>query len=95
LEEPFSYKMMLEIILGLVVLTQFGLLAWQEYNNRKERAKFINALIAKTSEQFRDLELTEKVEPIKPPMVEKEPEFIPESEIPQDKFEELIKREVA
>ena len=86
--------MILEIILGLVIIAQFGLLAWQEYNNRKERAKFINALMAKTSEQFRDLELTEKVEPIKP-SVRTEPEFIPESEIPQDKFEELIKKEVA
>lgn len=85
---------MIEIILGLVILAQFGFLAWQEHNNRKERAKFINALMAKTSEQFRDLELTEKVEPIKP-SVRTEPEFTPESEIPQDKFEELIKREVA
>ena len=85
---------MSELILGLVILAQFGIIVWHEYNNRKERAKLINALMSKTPEQFRDLELTEKVEPIKPP-IPREPEFIPESEIPQDKFEELIKREVA
>ena len=86
--------MTVEMILGLVILAQFGLLTWQEYNNRKERAKFINALIAKSTVEFRDLELTEKVEPIKP-SVNKEPEFVHESEIPQAQFEELIKREVA
>ena len=87
--------MVAEIVLGLVVLAQFGVTLWLEYNNRKERAKFINALVAKTTNEFRDLELTEKVEPIKPPVVNKEPEFIHESEIPQTQFEELIKREVA
>ena len=87
--------MITEIILGLVILAQFGVIGWLEYNNRKERAKFINALVAKTTNEFRDLELTEKVEPIKPPVINKEPEFIHESEIPQNKFEELIKKEVA
>lgn len=87
--------MILEIILGSVVLLLFGLLVYEKYENRKERANFINALIAKTPEQYRDLKLTEKVEPIKPVVPNPEPEFIHESEMPQDKFEEMIKREVA
>ena len=64
-------------------------MAWQEYNNRRERAKFINALIAKTTEQFRDLELTDKVKPIKPP--EKvEPTLIPESDLTDEEFAKTV-----
>ncbi len=85
---------MIDITLGLVIIALFALLAWEKHENKKERAKFINALIARTPEQYRDLELTEKVKPIEPP-IQKEPEFIPESEIPDEKFEELINKEVA
>lgn len=83
-----------EVILGLVILALFGLLVYEKHENKKERANFINALIAKTPEQYRDLKLTEKVEPIKPIIPNPEPEFVPESEMPQDKFEEMIKKEV-
>ena len=82
------------IVLGLIILALLGLLAWQDYNGRKERAKLINALVAKTVNEFRDLELTEKVKPITPPIV-KEPDLIHESEISDEKFEEMIKREIA
>ena len=34
------------------------------YFQHKEKAKLINALLSKTPEQFRDLELTNKIEPI-------------------------------
>ena len=84
---------MSELILGLIVLALLGFLAWQEYSNRRERAKFINALIAKTPEEFRDLELTEKVEPIKPNT--QPPEFVPEQDIPEEQFNEMIKKEIA
>lgn len=87
--------MIAEILLAVTNVALLGLLAWQEYSGRKERAKFINALIARSAEQFRDLELTEKVKPIEPPLVPKEPEFTHESEISDKKFEELIRNEVA
>lgn len=85
--------MIAEIILGLVIIALFALLVWEKNENKKERAKFINALIARTPEQYRDLELTEKVKPIEP-SVKKEPEFIPESDLTDKQFEELINKEV-
>lgn len=85
--------MIAEIILGWVIVGLFALLAWEKHENKKERAKWMNALIAKTPEQYRDLELTEKVKPIEPP-VPKEPEFVPESDIPDEKFQELIEKEI-
>lgn len=87
--------MILEIILGVVIFSLIGLLVYEKYENKRERANFINALIAKTPEQYRDLKLTEKVEPIKPPLPNPEPEFIHESEMPDDKFAEMIKKEVS
>ena len=83
---------MIEILLGLVVMGLFVLLVWEKHENKKERSKFVNAILAKTPEQFRDLELTEKVKPIDPQP--KEPEFMPESDMPDDKFQEMINKEV-
>jgi hypothetical protein len=84
---------MIEVILGVVILGLFGVIIWDRYEVKKERSKFINALIAKTPDQFRDLELKDKVKPIDPP-IQKEPEFTPENEMTDDKFQEMIKREV-
>ena len=81
--------MIAEISLGLVVVGLFALLAWEKHENKKERAKWINALIAKTPEQYRDLELTEKVKPIEPP-VKTEPDLIPESEVTDEQFQQII-----
>lgn len=86
--------MIAELILGWVIVVLSVLLVWEKNENKKERARWMNALIAKTPEQYRDLELTAKVKPIKPP-VKTEPEFIPESEISDKKFEELINQEIA
>jgi len=85
---------MSEIILGLIVIALIGVIVWEKREHKKETSKFINALISKTSEQYRDLELTEKVKPIRPPQ-QTEPEFTLESEVSDKKFEEMIKREIA
>jgi len=85
--------MIAEIVLGLVVFALFGLLMWEKNENKKERTKWMNALIAKTPEQYRDLELTDKVKPIEPPIA-KESEFIPESDISDEKFKEMINKEI-
>ena len=82
---------MTEILLGLVIAGLLGILAWEKHENKKERAKWMNALIAKTPEQYRDLELTDKVKPIEPPQQQKEPDLIPESDIADERFKELLK----
>ena len=83
--------MITQITLGLVIVALFILLAWEKYENKKERSRWINAVIAKTPEQYRDLELTDKVKPIEPKM---EPDLIPENEVTDDEFKELIEKEV-
>ena len=80
-----------EIILGLIIAALLGFMAWERHETKKERTKWINALLAKTTEQYRDLELTDKVKPIETPKVEKAPEFVPESDITDEQFKEQIK----
>ena len=86
--------MILELVLGTISLCLCGLLAWEKNENKKERAKWINAFISKTPEQYRDLELTEKVKPITPP-VKTEPDLIPENEAGDKQFEDFINKEIA
>ena len=86
--------MIAEITLSLVIVALFALLAYEKHENKKERAKWINALIAKTPEQYRDLELTEKVKPIEPP-VNSEPTLVPEADMTDKEFQEQIEKEVA
>ena len=45
-----------------VIIALIALLGWQEFQNRKERAKLINAIMSKSTAEFRDLELTDKTE---------------------------------
>ena len=82
---------MSEVILSLVIAALLGLMAWERHETKKEQAKFINALISKSAEQYRDLELTDKVKPIETPKVNTPPEFIPESDLTDEQFKEQIK----
>jgi len=85
---------MIELILGLTILALIGVILYEKHENKRERSKLINALLAKTPEQFRDLELADKVKPIETPK-KAEPEFVAESEITDKQFQEMIKKEVA
>ena len=82
--------MISELILSGIIGILLFILIWEKRENKKETARFINALIARTSDQYRDLELTAKVKPIEPP-IQKEPDLVPENEIPDKKFEDIIK----
>lgn len=86
--------MILELTLLFVITALVGLLYYEKRENKKERAEFVNALIAKTSEQYRDLKLTEKVKPIEQP-TQTEPDLIPESDISDKQFKEMIQKEIA
>ena len=76
---------MTDLYLTLIVLALITMLMWEKWENKKERARFTNALIAKTPEQFRDLELTDKVKPITPPKQEA-PDLIAESDLSDEEF---------
>ncbi len=51
---------MIEIVLLLVIFSLVGLIGFMDYNNRKERAKFLNALMSKNNQEFVNAELTDK-----------------------------------
>lgn len=84
---------MTEIILAIITLSVLGYHAWYVREKNKEVSKLVNALVARTPEQYRDLELTDKVKPIDPPVKPKEAEFIPEMDIDDKAFAELIANE--
>ena len=66
---------MTEIVLIIVIVLLGSLLGWFDYNNRKERAKLINAIISKDSADIVNLELADKTEiKVKNP---EEPDFVP------------------
>ena len=80
---------MTDILLFTMFMALLGYHTWYVWEKNKEVSKLVNALVAKTPEQFRDLTLADKVEPIKTP-VSTEPDFVPESELTDEKFKELI-----
>lgn len=71
---------MTEYILFLVIVALCCLIGWMEYNNRKERKSYLNALLAKNASELVQLDLVDKaqVEVEKP---NKLPDLIPESEL--------------
>lgn len=80
---------MSDLILALIILALIIMIVWDRWETKRERARFINALIAKTPEQFRDLELTDKVKPITPPIQDK-PDLIAESDLSDDEFTKMM-----
>ena len=78
-----------EMILGgIIVVTLIGHFFYVRESN-KEKSKLLNAIIARNGQEMRDLELTDKVAPIKPE-VPQEPQFIPEAELSDEEFEEKV-----
>ena len=70
------------IELGIVALF-IGLIAWREYNYRKENAKLINALISKNAQEARDLNLADNTKIKYDPKVEM-PDMIPTDQLNDD-----------
>ena len=82
---------MSEIVLVGVILILCGLLGYKEYLGKKERDKFVNALLAKNATELRDLELVEKVAPIKPMDTTGNSDYIPESELDDETLLKMTK----
>jgi len=80
------------IILTGVIIAQYVFHYLTVKESNKEKTKLIHALISKNAEQMRDLELTEKVAPIKP-MMETAPDLVEERELSDEDFEKALTRE--
>lgn len=74
--------------LVIVVIALVSLLAWVDWNNRKERSKLINALMSRTPEQLRDLEFVDKVQP--PKLDKSEPDLVPADQLSDEDFTEMV-----
>ena len=53
------------IILGMTNIGTLAYHAWSNYLENKEKSKTINALIAKTSQDFSNFELSDKMKEVK------------------------------
>jgi len=82
---------MIELILLAVIVVLCILLAFMEYQNRKERAKFLNALIAKNAQEMQGLEHSDKIDPNKKSPL---PDLIPSENLTDEEWYEKIKEGV-
>lgn len=81
---------MIDFVLVLVIFGLCGLIGFLEYENRKERAKLVNAIMAKNNQEMVNLTLADhtKVEPVRsstPP-----DDLIPTDELSDEMFEKMI-----
>ena len=78
-------------ILVVVILLLVALIGWQEWNNRKERAKMLNAIIGKNAMEIASLDLADKTD-IKAKTTSKQ-DITPLENIPDEDFEKFIKKQ--
>ena len=83
---------MIELILFAVIVVLCVLIAFMEYQNRKERAKFLNALIAKNAQEMQGLENNDKVDPNNKSQLLQH-DLIPSENLTDEQFDEYIKNE--
>ena len=85
---------MLEIVLGVVNLGLLVAFILYVRETNKEKAKLVNALIAKTPEQARDLDMVDKVQVKVQPQTTQAPDLVPLENVSDDEFEEHIQSEL-
>ena len=72
----------------VIVIVLCGLMGWIEYNNRKERGKYLNALMSRTNQEFVNAELADKTKvEVKS---KKEDELVPLADLDDEEFMDTI-----
>lgn len=77
---------MTEIVLTGVIIILSGLLVWKEKQAKEERTKFINAVLAKSPQEFKDLEFVSKLAP--EPQIP--PDLVPVEELTDSQWEKVV-----
>lgn len=72
----------------IIAFALLGFILIQEFFNRKERQKLIEAFLAKNLKEVQDLEYERKIKP----EAKKEEEFISEAEADESVFDKMIKQ---
>ena len=78
----------MEIVLIGVIIFLCGLLGWKERESRLERAKLVNALLAKNAQEMATMDLADKTK-IKTE-TSKKPDMIPLEDLSDDEFKKAI-----
>lgn len=85
---------MIDYVLFLVIGVLLGYLGYSDYNNRKERAKLTNLLIAKNNQEAVNLTLADqtKIEPAKPDKTMRD--LVEFNELNDEEFDKFIGNEL-
>jgi hypothetical protein len=83
---------MIELVFGLIIIALLAAFVLYVKESNAEKAKLINALVAKSPEQFRDLNLADKVAPLKPDV--KPPDIIPLDQMTDEEFDNHIAQQL-
>ena len=79
------------IVLAITNIGTLAYHAWYSYLESKEKAKTINALIAKNSKEYLDHEMADKIQEVKTePPIEIPPEFVEESAMSDEEFDKKV-----
>ena len=84
---------MIEIAFTIIIVTLIIAFALYVKESNGEKAKLINALIAKTPEQARDLTLADKVR-IEVPQSETPPDIVPLDSLSDEEFDEHVQQQI-
>ncbi len=79
----------MEIFFVIVVLGLIGLIGYEKHEDRKERAKLLNAILSKDTEEFKNLELVDKTQ-IKVDKPKSQEFEIPENQSDEDWYKAEI-----
>jgi hypothetical protein len=75
-----------------VITVLIALLGWEKYQNRKERAKMLNLIVAKDVPEAVNLEIADRTKiDVKE---DHEPDLIPESQMDDREFNRRIKEQL-
>jgi Tfp pilus assembly protein PilE len=83
---------MIDVVLVVVILALIGYISFKEWLSAKERNKYLNAIIAKNSQELANLELVDKTEIKSTPL--NDPEFIPVDQASDNMFMKAIQNEI-
>lgn len=83
----------MEFVFGFIIIALLGSFVLYVKESNAEKAKLINALVAKSPEQFRDLNLADKVAPIKPE-TQKQPDLVSIDQMSEEEFDKHIKQQL-
>ena len=79
---------------SIVLIAFIGLFIYLLEKHKQQTDKLINALVSKKPEEFRDLNLADKVRPIIPPQPQA-PDLMPSESMDEAQFDQLIASQLA